>query len=71
MDKNVLIRPFDDGLFIDFKKLIKPHQISFMCKTDVAIDAESCDFRLFEINKEKTLYNDVEHSWEQQEIIWS
>lgn len=40
-----------------------------MCKTDVAIDAESCDFRLFEINKEKTLYNDVEHSWEQKEII--
>jgi len=68
-NKNVLIRPFDDGLYFNFKDIIKPHHISFYCKTDTALEAESCDFRLFQLNKEKTIMENVENSWEQKEII--
>jgi hypothetical protein len=39
-----------------------------MCKTDVALEAESCDFRLFQLDKEKTILEDVENSWEKKQI---
>lgn len=50
---NVQIRPFDDGLYFKFDKLIKPKHISFYCKTDNA-DVESCNFRVFEVNTVRT-----------------
>ena len=52
-DGDVQTRPFDDGLYYLFDKLIKPKHISFYCKTDDK-DQESCDFRLFHVNKEDT-----------------
>ena len=67
--EDINIRPFDDGLYFDFGKLIKPKQISFECKTDRALEAESCDFRIFAMDKEKTLFEAKENSWEQAEIF--
>ena len=51
--ENVQVRPFDDGLYYLFDKLIKPKHISFYCKTDNEA-VESCDFRLFHVNKADT-----------------
>lgn len=61
--EDINIRPFDDGLYFDFGKLIKPKQISFECKSTKAVDAESCDFRVFAMNKERTLFEDLEDGW--------
>ena len=65
-DRNV--RPFDDGLYFEFNEIIKPKQIHFECRTDNQ-DVESCDFRLFMMDKERTLMSDIEDSWETKEII--
>lgn len=67
--ENVLIKPFDDGLYFQFKDKIKPRQVSFYCSTDTAEEAESCDIRLFQLNKDKSVLEDVETSWKQREII--
>ena len=72
MQTDVKIRPFDDGLYFDLgeNNIIKPHHVHFECKTDNAESAESCDFRLFALNREKTLYADNTEGWEQKEIVW-
>ena len=64
------IKPFDDGLYFDFKEFIKPKHISFYCMTDDE-KAESCDFRLFKVNKDKTEWKDNDYGWEQKEIVRS
>jgi len=68
-EEDVQIKPFDDGLYFRFEKLIKPKHISFYCKTDQVESHESCDFRLFQINKDKTYWEDNDYGYEQKEMI--
>ena len=70
-EDDVQIKPFDDGLFFRFEKLIKPKHISFYCKTDQVKMHEACDFRLFQLNKEKTYWEDNDYGYEQKEMIRS
>ena len=65
-NQNVLIKPFDDGLYFKFSKIIKPKHISFYCKTDNSEEAESCDLRMFQLNKDETLWENNEYGWEQK-----
>jgi len=56
-DESNKIKPYDDGLYFKFDKIIKPKHVSFYCKTDDKSN-ESCDFRLFQVNTEKTQWED-------------
>ena len=50
------IQTFDDGLLIEFENH-KPKHVTFSCKTDNE-DDESCDFKMFNINKTASKYVD-------------
>ena len=44
---------FDDGLIIQFPSQ-KPKQLSFYCKSDNVLGAESCDVKLLRLNNEES-----------------
>lgn len=64
---NVKIRPFDDGLYFKFDKIIKPKHVSFYCKTDDEA-SEACNFRMFQLDNDNTEWEDNDYGWEQKEI---
>ena len=37
--------------------------------TDTSEEAESCDFRMFQLNKDKTQWKDNDYGWEKKEIV--
>ena len=51
----IINKPFDDGLYFQFKKS-KPKHISFECKTSNAETSEACDVRLFLTDSKKSKY---------------
>lgn len=55
---------FDDGVVLSLKES-KPSHVQFFCKTSKALDAESCNLRLFQMMPAKEL--EVE-SQQQEEL---
>ena len=47
---------YDDGLIIQFPSQ-KPKHLSFYCKSDKALESESCDVKLFRLDHENSQFN--------------